>query len=99
MGTTTINISSGEPAPGHPVDAAQARNLLLRQLLLCVACVVLALVPFFVPQHVIESVPRFGVVLYYAVLSLLAGWFGIKWLWQIARVVLSADHERTRRDA
>lgn len=89
MGTTTIDISSGEPAQNHPVRPQPAVRLRW-PLLLLLTCV-LALVPYVLPQHLIESFPRFGVVLYYAVLSLLTGWFGITWIWQTARFVLSAD--------
>ena len=91
MGTTTIDISSGEPARNHPAGTEQAAHLRW-PLLLLVVCV-LALLPFFIPERLIQSFPRFGVVLYYAALSLLAGWFGITWIWQTARRVFSADTE------
>jgi len=80
METTTVDMGSGEPAPNH----------MIRQLLLLIACMLLALVPYSVPENLIQSLPRFGVVLYYTVLSLLAGWFGITWIWQAARNVLAA---------
>ena len=94
MGTATIEISSGEPARNHPAGTERAVHRCW-PLLLLVVCV-FALVPFFIPERLIQSFPRFGVVLYYAVLSLLAGWFGITWIWQTARRVFSADNEERR---
>jgi protein-S-isoprenylcysteine O-methyltransferase Ste14 len=91
METTTIDISSGEPARNHP--AGTDHTVRLRSPLLLLVVCVLALVPFFIPERLIQSFPGFGVVPYYAVLSLLAGWFGITWIWQTARRVFSADNE------
>lgn len=88
MGTTTID---------QPGDTERVTVLLLRQFLLLIACVPLTLVPYVAPQHVIETLPPFSIVAYYSVLSLLAGWFSIKWLWQMARLVLAADREENRR--
>ena len=62
-------------------------------MLLLVGSVVLSLVPFFIPERLIQSFPGFGVVLYYSVLSMLVGGFGIAWMWQTARKVFSADNE------
>lgn len=90
MGTTTIDISSGEPAPNHSAGTEQAVQLRWPFLLLVVS-VLLALVPFFIPERLIQSFPRFGVVLYYSVLSLLVGGLGIAWIWQTARRMFSAD--------
>ncbi len=100
METTAVDVSTGEPNRHHRAGTARMRSLLVRQLLLLVACVLLALVPFFVPQALIDFVTRFGVVLYYSALSLLAGWFGIKWIWQATRIVVAADDKAaTRRGA
>ena len=92
MGTTTIDISSGEPARNHPAGTRHAVRLRW-PLLLLVGSVVLSLVPFFIPERLMQSFPRFGVVLHYSVLSLLVGGFGIAWIWQTARRVFSADNE------
>jgi hypothetical protein len=93
METTAIDISTGEPNRHHRAGAERMRALLARQLSLLVACVLLALVPFFAPRSLIDFVTRFGVVLYYSALSLVAGWFGIRWIWQATRTVLPADDE------
>ena len=92
MGITTIDISSSEPARNHPAGTDHAVRLRWA-LLLLVGSVVLSLVPFFIPERLIQSFPRFGVVLYYSVLSLLVGGLGIMWIWQTARRVFSADNE------
>ena len=92
MGTTTIEISSGEPARNHPAGTDDTVHLRW-PLLLLVGSVVLSLVPFLIPERLIQSFPRFGVVLYYSVLSLLVGGLGIMWIWQTARRVFAADNE------
>ena len=92
MGTTTIEISSGEPARTHPARTDHAVRLLW-PLLLLVGSMVLSLVPFFIPERLIQSFPRFGVVLYYSALSLLVGGLGIAWIWLTARRVFAAGNE------
>lgn len=97
MGTATIDISSGPAAQNQPGATERVTGLLLRQFLLLIACVPLTLAPYVAPRDVIETIPPFSIVVYYSVLSLLAGWFSIKWLWQMARLVLAADREENHR--
>ncbi len=89
MGTATVD---------QPESTDQATTLLIRQVLLLVACLPLTLAPYVAPEQMIEAIPRFAIVLYYIVVSLVTSCLSIMWLWQLARIVLSADSGRAHRD-
>jgi hypothetical protein len=94
--STTLTTSSGEAAPGAAAAISQVRALRRRWWGLLVLSLLLAGIPFLLPQHATESVPRFAFVVYYSVLSLFVGWFGISWIFQTARLINAAEKDSDR---
>ena len=69
-----------------------AQGLLRRYLTILILAALAALIPYLVPYDSISDVPRVFVVTYYGLLALVAGWFGIVWIFQTARLVLRIEH-------
>jgi len=56
-------------------------------------CAVAALVPYILSSAVMTSIPRAAIVLWYAVIALVAGLSGIMWILRTALLTLGARHE------
>jgi hypothetical protein len=66
---------------------------LLHYPLLLLLCAVGALFPYMLPSEVMRSIPRAAIVLWYAVIALAAGFWGITWILRIAFLTLKRPDE------